>query len=125
MRTITRLYWLRTERIDLLRRIEEYDNKIQELSNLSSAPVSDMPKSLTVGNPTDKYVAKLIDLKDKKQQLIFKSIDIEDETEEYIKKVDDSEIRTLMRYYFIDGKSWNEIARVLYKRNCIVKSRSG
>ncbi len=118
MRTMTRLYWLRTEKIDLAKRIEEYDNKIMELSNLGSAPIDDMPKSATVGNPTDKYVMKLLELKEKRQQLIFKSIDIENETEEYINKVDNPEIRTLMRKYYIDGMSWNDIARVYYKRNC-------
>lgn len=118
MKTMTRLYWLRTEKIDLLKRIKDYDDKIQELSNLSSAPIDDMPKSQSVGNPTDKYVIKLLRLKEKRQRLVLQSIDIESETEEYINKVDNPEIRTLMRKYFIDGMSWNDIARVYYKRNC-------
>ena len=118
MKTMTRLYWLRTEKKDLQKRILDFDEKIAELTNLGSAPVSDMPRGTGIGNPTEKYVAKLIELKDKRQSLIFKSIQIESETEEYIKEVDDPEIRTLIRAYYIDGKSWNEIAKIYYKRNC-------
>ena len=40
------------------------------------------------------------------------------ETEKYINGIDDPEIRTIMRKYYIDGMSWNEIARVYYKKNC-------
>lgn len=118
MRTMTRLYWLRTENRDLLKRIKDYDEKIEELTNLSSAPINDMPKGSGVGNPTEKYIVKLLELKEKRQSLIFKSIEVETETEEYIKGVDDPEIRTIMRKYYIDGMSWNEIARIYYKRNC-------
>ena len=118
MRITTRLYWLRVERKDLLKRIQDYDNKIEELTNLGSAPITDMPRGNAVGNPTEKYVTKLLDLKEKRQSLMFKSIELESETEEYINGVDDPEIRIIMRKYYIDGMSWNEIARVYYKRNC-------
>lgn len=118
MKILTKLYWLRTEKKDLLKRIQDYDEKIEELNNLGSAPITDMPRGNAVGNPTEKYVTKLLDLKAKRQNLIFKSIEVETETEKYINGIDDPEIRTIMRKYYIDGMSWNEIARVYYKRNC-------
>jgi len=118
MKAMTRLYWLRTEKSDLLKRIEDYNVKIEELTNLGSPPISDMPHGNGVGNPTEKYVTKLLNLKEKRQELIFKSLEIEEETESYIKMVDDPEIRTLMRKYYIDGMGWNEIARKYYRNNC-------
>lgn len=118
MKTLTKLYWLRNEKKDLDKRIKDYDDKIAELSNLGSAPITDMPRSSTVGNPTDKYVTKLIELKDKRQNLILKTVEVEAETEEFIKNVEDAEIRTIMRKYYIDGLTWNEIVKIYYKRNC-------
>lgn len=118
MKVMTKLYWLRTENKDLRKRIKDIEDKISELTNLGSAPVNDMPKGNDVGSPTEKYVIKLISLKDKRQELIFKSLEIEEETEEEIIAIDDPEIRTLMRKYYIDGMSWNEIARTYYKKNC-------
>lgn len=118
MGKISKLYWLRTEKKDLQARIEEIESKIQELSVLSSAPISDMPHGSEIGNPTEKYVIKLTNLKEQRQKLVLQSAEIESETEEYIKEVDDSEIRTIMRSYYIDGMSWNKIARKYYSRNC-------
>lgn len=118
MENVRKLHWLRNEKKDLLERIQDLDYKIEELSNLSAAPISDMPKGNGTSNPTEKYVMKLTELKEKRQNMIFKSVELENETEEYIKKVNDPEIRVLMRKYFIDGLSWNEIAREYYKYNC-------
>ena len=119
MKGINKLYWLRNEKKDLSERIQKLDYQIEELTNLSAAPLSDMPKSSgTTSNPTEKYVLKLTELKEKRQNMILKSIDIENETEEYIKTVDDAEVRTLMRKYYIDGLSWNDIAKEFYKWNC-------
>ncbi len=118
MKTITSLYWLRTEKKDLQKRINEIDEMLGELTQLGSPEMSDMPKSKSRSNPTEKYVEKLISLKDKRSKLIIQSIDIEEKIENIISKVDDPEIRTLIRKYYIDGMSWNEIARNLYKKNC-------
>lgn len=117
MKTINKLHWLRTEKKDLTERIFKLEEKIKELSNLGCADNSDMPKGGTPGNPTEKYVCKLIELKEKRQNLILKCIEIESETEEFINDVNDSEIRTLLRKYYIDGKSWEEIAKQLYPAN--------
>ncbi len=118
MKTITKLYWLRTEKKDLQKRIQEIDDTLGEMTQLGSPAMSDMPKSNTRSNPTEKYVEKLISLKEKRSKLIIQSIDIEEKIEDIITKVDDAEIRTLIRSYYIDGKSWNEIARLYYKKNC-------
>lgn len=118
MEHIRRLHWLRNEKKDLSERIQNLDYEIAELTNLSAAPISDMPKGNGVSNPTEKYVMKLTELKNKRQNMILKSVELENETEEFISKVNDSEIRVLMRKYFIDGCTWNEIAREYYKYNC-------
>ena len=68
MKTITKLYWLRTEKKDLQKRIQEIDDTLGEMTQLGSPAMSDMPKSNTRSNPTEKYVEKLISLKKKKKQ---------------------------------------------------------
>lgn len=118
MKTITKLYWLRTEKKDLQKRIQEIEDTLGEMTQLGSPTMNDMPKSTTRSNPMEKYVEKLISLKEKRSKLIIQSIDIEEKIEDIITKVDDAEIRTLIRSYYIDGKSWNEIARLYYKKNC-------
>lgn len=118
MKEIKKIFWLRKEKKDLCERVKNLDDRIIELSNLGSAPINDMPKGLTIGNPTENYVTKLIGLKEKQKSMILEITSIELKTEELIRKVDDPEIRTLMRAYYIDGLSWNDIAKLYYKYNC-------
>lgn len=118
MDNIRRLHWLRKEKKDLLKKVQDIELKILELNNLSSAPVGDGSKGSGVSNPTEQYVLRLTALKDKRLKRIMEITEIENETEEFIDKVKDSEVRMIMRKYYIDGLSWNDIARLYYKRNC-------
>ena len=118
MDNIRRLHWLRKEKKDLLKKVQDIELKILELNNLSSAPVGDGSKGSGVSNPTEQYVLRLTALKDKRLKRIMEITEIENETEEFIDRVKDSEVRMLMRKYYIDGLSWNDIARLYYKRNC-------
>ena len=118
MDNIRRLHWLRKEKKDLLKKVQDIELKILELNNLSSAPVGDGSKGSGVSNPTEQYVLRLTALKDKRLKRIMEITEIENETEEFIDRVEDSEVRMLMRKYYIDGLSWNDIARLYYKRNC-------
>ena len=118
MDNIRRLHWLRKEKKDLLKKVQDIELKILELNNLSSAPVGDGCKGSGVSNPTEQYVLRLTALKDKRLKRIMEITEIENETEEFIDRVKDSEVRMLMRKYYIDGLSWNDIARLYYKRNC-------
>ena len=53
MEHIRRLHWLRNEKKDLMERIQDLDYKIEELTNLSAAPISDMPKGNGVSNTAE------------------------------------------------------------------------
>ena len=117
MEILAKLYWIRIEKKDLQRREEKYREKLEEMEIISASLLTGMPSGNNPSDPTEKYVLRLQKLKEKMQHIMERISEIEVEVERYIEDIEDSEIRTLVRKYYVDGLSWNEIAKVYYKKN--------
>lgn len=108
---------------DLLRRIQSLNDKLLNME-VSGYMVSDSvtcgkkgkkPLSTTkiTGFPYPEYNQKKEKLKTYKLQLeLFdaKLLDLLNQVEEYIESIDNSRMRRIMRYKYIDGLNWVQVA---------------
>jgi len=95
------------------REIEQIENRIKELTQISASVMSGMPHSPSVQNQIERYVEEKIKLEnlmiEKYSELMEENIRIE----EYLKTVKDSEIRMIIRECFIKCRSWDDIAYLM------------
>ena len=110
---LSQYYWLKKE-------IKSLEDKIEEFGDgVSAVKIKD-----TIGGSSEH-----ISIQEKKTELISKLLDARItalekyiEIERYIESVEDSEIRLIMRYRFLDLMSWNEIGNELhYDRTSVSK----
>lgn len=117
---------LQKEERDLISRIQSLDARIlnMEVNTIVADTVTrgkHNKKPLgTVrieGFPSLDYQRKKGQLKRLKERLVVKDAELLDkltEVEEYIESVEDSRIRQIMRYRFLDDMSWRQIAKAMY-----------
>lgn len=117
---------MRTERNDLMRRVQSLDARLLnlEMNVMVTDTVSRGKKghqSLgTVrieGFPSRDYERYKQQLRRYKQLLIQKDDELLEkqiEVEEYIDSISDSYIRSLMRYRYMDGLTWRQVARQMH-----------
>lgn len=114
---------LKAEERDLIRRIQSLDARIlnMETSMIVSDTVTRGKKGKqslgTVrieGFPSRDYQKRKRTLRRYKQMLSDKDdelLDLQLQVEEYIQGIEDSYIRQLARFKYIDGMTWNQIAK--------------
>lgn len=75
-----------------------------------SSDLSGMPRSSGVGDRVGRYAAEIVDLKGiieaKLQQCIYER----NRLERYIMELDDSLLRQVFTYRFVNGLSWEQVA---------------
>lgn len=94
--------------------IKQLEDTVEELEStiIGSSKVTGMPTTIN-GNssPTERIGIKLAQLKtkidNKKESLIDEAHKIED----FLTTVDEEEIRIIIRERFLNGKTWDEIAK--------------
>ena len=99
--------------------IKHLEEELAELNNLGSAPLSDMPKSNNVSDPTPNFVAK--------KERIIKKLNKAKETylteyekiNDYIEEIDEPEIKLIARLRFIKHLDWYDIAEEISPVNKI------
>jgi hypothetical protein len=96
--------------------MKQLEETIEELEStiIGSSKITGMPTSLH-GNssPTERIGLKLAQLKSKLVNKKDKLIDEAQKIEEFIDTVDDEEIRIIIRERFLNGKTWDEIAKII------------
>lgn len=120
----------REEERDLLRRIQSLSDKIRNIE-MRGYLVADSvtcgrrgKKSLGTrmiqGIPVPEYNKKKERLKTYKLQLELadiKLLNLLNEVEEYIETIGDSRIRRIMRYRYVDGLNWTQVAHRMGRHN--------
>ena len=110
---LSQYYWLKKE-------IKSLEDKIEEFGDgVSAVKIKD-----TIGSSGEHS-----SIQEKKTELISKLLDARItalekyiEIERYIESVEDSEIRLIMRYRFLDLMNWNQIGEELhYDRTSVAK----
>ena len=117
---------LQREEKDLVRRIQSVTDKLAQME-LSGYIVSDVvtngkrgKRSLGIhkiqGFPFGDYEKKMKLLKTYKLQLELadeRLLDMLSDVEAYINSIEDSRVRRIIRYRFVDGMSWIRVARAM------------
>lgn len=96
--------------------IKQLEDTIEELEStmIGSSKITGMPHTSN-GNssPTERIGIKLAQLKDKllvkKENLLDEAHNIED----FLNTVEEEEIRIIIRERFLNGKTWDEIAKMI------------
>lgn len=84
----------------------------RELATRVSPNLSGMPRGGGEGD-TQGAISKIIDLETEINAEIDKLVDKRKEIESIIRAVEDSTLRTLLEYRYINGKKWEEIALMM------------
>lgn len=106
LKELSQLYYLNRE-------IEMDKKRLLELEARAvscSSDLSGMPRSSGVGDRVGRYAAEIVDLKGiieaKHQQCLYERSRLE----RYISSIDDSLLRQIFTYRFINGLPWRQVA---------------
>lgn len=99
------------------RRLEQnIERDMEELQRLESraekitSMVSDMPKGSQQGDSLQRSVEKICELKVSLNQRIDAAVEKRKEIETVIETLEDKTLQLLLRYRYIDGMTWEQIA---------------
>lgn len=99
------------------RRLEQnIERDMEELQRLESraekitSMVSDMPKGSQQGDSLQRSVEKICELKASLNQRIDAAVEKRKEIEAVIETLEDKTLQLLLRYRYIDGMTWEQIA---------------
>lgn len=81
--------------------------------------LSHQPRPPRAGDKVGRLAAEIADL----QIELKKRIAERDEVQRYISSIPDSDVRTALRMYFLQGKSWLKVGRVLYCDESTIRRR--
>lgn len=109
--------------LQLRRRINEIDEKIETLKFNIDSPrssvISDMPKGGgTRGNPLEEYVIKLEELENKRKRINAVLVELFKELRSTMAKAGiDDQACEMMKYRFYHGLQWKACAAVMNKKH--------
>ena len=114
---------------DIRRRIEKIKAEIYNMDIVSDSVKGTRPNGTygsikITGYPTPRWAKKKAALDKNKELLEEKEIELLElmtQAEEYIESIHKSELRTMLRFYYIDGMSWTQVA---HKMNDIFPKRT-
>lgn len=111
---LSQFYWLKKE-------IKDLEDKIDELGyGVGSIKIKEVIG--TSSNPQSSIQEKVAILQEKLINARLSALEEYLKIERYIESVEDSEIRQIMRFRFMDLMSWNDIADQLhYERTTVSK----
>ena len=111
MKGLNKLYYLKLE-------IENLKEEIKALAEISSTEITGMPFGTGVSNPTEQYFLKKNKLLERLNVKLGRYIDERETIENKIEKIEDTEVRLIARYRFIDNLIWEDIG----KKMCMDRS---
>lgn len=111
---LSKYHDIKVELNDLKIRISEIESTLIKSTKYSDTKSSNI---FNTSSPTEKVAFQLSKLKEKYDDKVYDLINEQIKIENYLDLVSDSEVKTIMRYRFIDCLTWNEIAdKLKYSR---------
>lgn len=93
--------------------IERHQERIRDLEAIATsvtAKFSQTPKGNGKSDKVGSNAAAIADLKQELNELVVMRINEERELLQYINEISEARIRLMVELYYLDWKSWNEIA---------------
>ena len=96
-----------TQEVD---RLSEERAQVRARAQKITPTLSDMPKSKSGANRLELAVEDIVENADKLAEKIREMLRAKEEIEQVIDSLEDDTLRRLMKYHYIDGKTWEEVA---------------
>lgn len=96
--------------------IKQLEDTVEELEStlIGSSKVTGMPSVVhSNSSPTERIGIKLAQLKDKLDKKKELLLDEAHKIEDFLETVDEEEIRIIIRERFLNGKTWDEISKII------------
>lgn len=103
---LSQLYYLKKEIEEQQRRIEE----LETLATKSTGTITGLPHETGISDKVGKYASEISDLKNSLNFNIKKCFSELNKLDRYVRNIDDSFIRQIIIYRFINNFSWTKIA---------------
>ncbi len=78
---------------------------------------------LSPGDPTAQAVSKVMQLQRKYNSMLTEMADRRDRVNAWLVELDDREIRSIIRWHYLNGKSWKQTSKLVYGANSYYNAR--
>lgn len=106
LKELSQLYYLNREIEMDKRRLDELETKIEP----KGQKITGMPRAKQIGDKVGDYAAEIADLRGIIEEKCKLCMYERGKLERYISAIDDSLIRQIMTYRFINGLPWEQVA---------------
>lgn len=108
IKKLNKLYYIKIS-------IKELEDELEELNNLGSAPLNDMPKADgKVSNPTELFVVRKNRILEKLNKKYEKYLTEYEKIDNFIDTIEDEETKLIARLRFIKHKDWETIGKEIH-----------
>ena len=96
--------------------ISAVQREIESMYNTYRSPAFEKigQSPLSPGDPTSEAVQKIMDLQAKYNRMLNDMADRRDRVNAWLVELDDPEIRSIIRWHYLNGKSWKQTSGLVY-----------
>lgn len=105
--------------------IKAVQQEIEGMYNTYRSPAFEKIGSspLSPGDPTSEAVQKIMALQRKYNSMLTEMADRRDRVNAWLVELDDPEIRSIIRWHYLNGKSWKQTSGLVYGANSYYNAR--
>lgn len=96
--------------------IKAVQREIENMYNTYRSPAFEKigQSPLSPGDPTAQAVSKVMQLQRKYNSMLTEMADRRDRVNAWLVELDDPEIRSIIRWHYLNGKSWKQTSGLVY-----------
>lgn len=96
--------------------IQAVQREIENMYNTYRSPAFEKigQSPLSPGDPTAQAVSKVMQLQRKYNSMLTEMADRRDRVNAWLVEIDDPEIRSIIRWHYLNGKSWKQTSGLVY-----------
>lgn len=105
--------------------IKAVQQEIEGMYNTYRSPAFEKigQSPLSPGDPTAQAVSKVMQLQRKYNSMLTEMADRRDRVNAWLVELDDPEIRSIIRWHYLNGKSWKQTSGLVYGANSYYNAR--
>lgn len=105
--------------------IQAVQREIENMYNTYRSPAFEKigQSPLSPGDPTAQAVSKVMQLQRKYNRMLTEMADRRDRVNAWLVELDDPEIRSIIRWHYLNGKSWKQTSGLVYGANSYYNAR--
>lgn len=105
--------------------IQAVQREIENMYNTYRSPAFEKigQSPLSPGDPTAQAVSKVMQLQRKYNSMLTEMADRRDRVNAWLVELDDPEIRSIIRWHYLNGKSWKQTSWLVYGANSYYNAR--